>query len=218
MRNARICAVVTENDMQRAHDAESITDLFELRLDLIGNDWEEIAARLHKPWIAANRDLIHGGKWIGSEDDRIAELYKAVELGADLVDIEMGTEGLSDIAARIKEKTRCIISFHDWEGTPSLDTLASIVQQQIDADADICKVVTTARTFEDNITMLRLIKKFPWADIIAFAMGTEGLFSRILSPLAGGYLTYASLKQGGESAPGQIMLEEMHSIYGMIEQ
>lgn len=218
MHNARICAVVTEKDVEGAHEAERTADLFELRIDLIGSGWEDVAGRLHKPWIAANRDRVHGGKWQGNEEDRIDELFKAISLGAGLVDIELGAHGLAGIVAQVKEKARCIISFHDWEGTPSLSTLSDIVQQQIDAHADVCKLITTARTFDDNITMLKLIKKFPWADVIAFAMGNEGLFSRILSPLAGGYLTYASIKKGSESAPGQITLEEMHSIYRLIER
>jgi 3-dehydroquinate dehydratase type I len=218
MHNARICAVVTEKDAEIAHEAERTADLFELRIDLIGPGWEKVAARLHKPWIAANRDGVHGGKWQGSELDRIGELLKAISLGAGMADIELGTAGLEDIVALIKEKARCVISFHDWEGTPTLDTLSDIVQQQLDAHADICKVITTARTFNDNITMLKLIKKYPWADIISFAMGDEGLFSRILSPLAGGYLTYASIKKGGASAPGQITLDEMHNIYRLIQQ
>jgi 3-dehydroquinate dehydratase type I len=218
MHNARICAVVTEKDVEGAHSAERIADLFEIRIDLVGPGWEEVATHVHKPWIAANRDAVHGGKWRGSENDRIAELYRAVSRGADMADVEMGTEGLADIVARIKEKARCVISFHDWEGTPSLETLSDMVQQQLDAHADVCKVITTARTFGDNLTMLKLVKKYPWANIIAFAMGDEGLFSRILSPLAGGYLTYASIKKGSESAPGQITVEDMHTIYRLIEQ
>jgi 3-dehydroquinate dehydratase type I len=218
MHNARICAVVTETDVEGAHNTERIADLFEIRIDLTGPGWEQVATRLHKPWIAANRDKVHGGKWDGLEKDRLDALFQAISLGASMVDIEMGTGGMDDIVSRIKAKARCIVSFHDWEGTPSLDTLSDIVQQQLDAHADICKIITTARTFEDNITVLKLIKKYPWADIIAFAMGDDGLFSRILSPLAGGYLTYASLKKGSESAPGQITVEDMHSIYRMIGQ
>jgi 3-dehydroquinate dehydratase-1 len=66
--------------------------------------------------------------------------------------------------------------------------------------------------------MLQLIKKFPSADIISFAMGAEGLLSRVMCPLAGGYLTYASIKEGSGSAPGQITVADMHSLYRMIER
>jgi 3-dehydroquinate dehydratase I len=218
MHNARICAVIAENNIAAAHGAERLADLFEVRIDLVGKGWDEMAASLHKPWVATNRDLAHGGAWRGSENHRIDELLKAVKLGAQIVDIEMDAGGLADIVKSVKTNARCIVSFHDHEATPSIDTMADIVQKQLDAGADICKIVGTARSLEDNITMLSLIKRFPWADIISFAMGPDGLPSRILSPLAGGYLTYAALEKGKESAPGQLCLETMHGIYRLIQQ
>jgi 3-dehydroquinate dehydratase I len=218
MHNARICAVITDKDAVGAHAVEGIADLFEIRIDLVGKGWEKVAGKLHKPWIAANRDAAHGGKWRGSEEDRIAELFKAIELGANIIDVETDMAGIEDIVPRIKEKARCMISFHDWEGTPPFDYLEGIVRQQLNLHADLCKVISTARGLEDNITMLKLVKMFPWANIIAFAMGMEGLLSRIMCPLAGGYLTYASIKEGSGSAPGQITVEMMHSLYRMIEQ
>jgi 3-dehydroquinate dehydratase len=38
-----------------------------------------------------------------------------------------------------------------------------------------------------------------------------------MCPLAGGYMTYASLRTGAESAPGQITVETMYAIYRMIQ-
>ena len=218
MHNARICAVITDKDVESAHAVEHIVDLFEIRIDLVGKGWEKLPNKLHKPWIAANRDETHGGRWKGNEEDRIGELFKAIELGANIVDMETDAPGLGEFVSRIKEKAKCMISFHDWEGTPPLDYLEGLVHQQLSFHADICKVIATARTLDDNITMLSLIKKFPWANIISFAMGTEGLLSRIMCPLAGGYLTYAAVKEGGGSAPGQITVDTMHNIYRMIEQ
>jgi 3-dehydroquinate dehydratase type I len=97
--------------------------------------------------------------------------------------------------------------------TPSEDSLAKIIKRQIEAGADICKVVTTARKISDNTLLLGLIRQFPGANIVAFAMGEEGKISRILSPLAGGYFTYACLTGGKESAAGQIPVRELYRIY-----
>ena len=202
MRNIRICTVIIDGDMTGVHEAEKYSHFFEIRIDLIGEKWEKVATELHRPWIATCRDIKHNGKWRGNEKDRVAQLIKATTVGADAIDVEMDTEGLNELIPVIKSKAKCLISFHDWQGTPPLETLADILQRQLDAGADICKVVTTARAMDDNIILLKLIKKFPWADTIAFAMGPEGVISRVLSPLAGGYLTYASLMKGGESAPG----------------
>lgn len=217
MLRPRICAVITGKDTAAITAAGKIADLFEIRIDLVGKGWEKTAARLHKPWVATNRDIAHGGKWRRSEGDRVAELFKAAALGADIVDIETDAPGIEEIVPRIKEKARCMISFHDWEGTPPSNYLEGLVKQQLKLGADICKIITTARQIEDNLTMLRLIGKFPRADVVSFAMGQEGLASRIMCPLAGGYMTYASIKEGEGSAPGQITASAMREIYRMIK-
>ena len=99
---------------------------------------------------------------------------------------------------------------------PLLDTLKEIVESELAAGADICKVVTTTRKFEDNLTILQLISEFPAQRIVAFAMGDLGLTSRILCPLIGGDFTYASISEGKESAPGQITVKDLSQIYGML--
>jgi 3-dehydroquinate dehydratase type I len=66
----------------------------------------------------------------------------------------------------------------------------------------------------DNLKVLDLIPKAQERGIriIAFCMGRFGKISRIFSHLMGGYLTFASLEGGEESAPGQIPVEEMKRI------
>ena len=88
--------------------------------------------------------------------------------------------------------------------------------KQIAAGADICKVVTTARCFNDNLTVLKLANRFTIDNIVTFAMGEEGRLSRIMSPICGGYFTFASVTDGKESAAGQMPVEEINKIYGLI--
>ena len=116
-----------------------------------------------------------------------------------------------------KKRATCLLSFHDIEKTPPIDKLKNIIKRQLAAGADICKLVTTATNAEDNLTVLRLIPEFPQANIIAFAMGQLGLSSRILCPLAGGFLTYASIAKGTESAPGQLSVEELSELYRLVK-
>jgi len=146
----------------------------------------------------------------------VEELLKAVELGVDIIDIELATENLEEVVPRIKNRAECLLSFHDVIGTPSLDKLQTMVQRQLEAGADICKVVTTARRLEDNLTVLRLISDFPKARVVSFAMGPLGSASRILCPLIGGDFIYASIEKGKESAAGQLTVEELRIIYGMM--
>ncbi len=214
MRRIRICASVTENNYDIAAGIESFVDFYELRLDLIGNGWQEWVGKLNKPWIACNRLPEEGGKWSGTEAERTAKLYEAVELGARIVDIEMRTENLGDIIGRLKKKkVQCLISMHNIIETPDLDELKRIVHREVAKGADICKVATTAKRFEDNLTVLRLFPLFRGVKLVALTMGDVGVSSRVLSPMLGGYFTYASIMEGKESAPGQLTAAYLRSFY-----
>jgi 3-dehydroquinate dehydratase type I len=112
----------------------------------------------------------------------------------------------------------CLVSYHDIKETPSLDRLRQIVINQLAAGAGICKVVTTAQSFADNLAVLQLITNYSSAKIVSFAMGAAGQLSRVLCPLVGGYFTYASIKGGKESADGQITASELREIYRMLNR
>ncbi|MCD6452790.1 MAG: type I 3-dehydroquinate dehydratase [Dehalococcoidales bacterium] len=218
MKQPRICASIVNQDWTAIAQIEPLVELFEVRIDLIGNGWPEIARRLNKPWIACNRSVAEGGRGENNEAERIAEINQAIALGASIIDVEMRTENLKNIVALIKQRTRCLLSFHELHKTPSLIELTEIVQRQLDIGADICKVITTAQKFTDNLTTFKLIATFPQIKMVSFAMGPLGTTSRILCPLAGGYFTYASIASGQESAPGQITVGNLTKIYQLLEQ
>jgi 3-dehydroquinate dehydratase type I len=218
MKKPRICASIINRDLAAIREVEPLVELFEVRIDLIGDGWQKVARQLEKPWIACNRMAQEGGSWQDSEARRKEELLKAIQLGADIVDIELATTNLERVVSLIKKGAKCLLSFHELEKTPALDSLKRIVKKQLAAGADICKVVTTAQKFEDNVTILKLITEFPEARIVAFAMGSLGLPSRILSPLAGGDFTYAAIEKGCESAPGQIQVTELKKLYQVVSQ
>jgi 3-dehydroquinate dehydratase-1 len=213
MKKPRICVTILDSNLAAIKEIEPEVDMFEVRQDLVGPGWREVIKLLHKPWIACNRSPEEGGK--GSLDDRkrVEELLRAAEAGACIVDIELRTRDLADVVPLIKSRAQCLLSFHDMVKTPSYTTLAKIVESQIQAGADICKIVTTAQSLQDNLTHLKLIHQFPETEMIAFAMGEPGRISRILAPLAGGYLTYACMSAGRESAPGQIPVKELNELY-----
>ena len=209
------CAVITDNDMAAIKKASPLVDIFEVRIDLIGQDWREVVPALEKPWIATNRMAAEGGKWSGSEARRKAELVDACELGASMADIELASDNLESIVAMIKKRAKCLVSYHNFEITPGLDELKNIVEKMLAAGADACKVVATAGTFEDNITMLKLLRAYPQIRLTAFAMGDIGLPSRALGPLIGG-MVYTSLHKGNGSAPGQFTASEWRELYRLV--
>ncbi|MHB8103922.1 MAG: type I 3-dehydroquinate dehydratase [Dehalococcoidales bacterium] len=214
----RICVAIINDDPAVIDGVTPLVDLFEVRIDLIGKGWRKVAARLKKPWIACNRRADEGGKWSSKESLRIKELYNAVELGANIIDVELATPSLAEVVSEVKGKTECLVSYHNLKETPPLDRLRQIIINELATGAGICKVVTTARRFTDNLLVLQLITDFSSANIVSFAMGAGGQLSRILCPMVGGYFTYASVKAGRESAKGQVNVTDLREIYRMLDR
>ena len=216
MKRPRVCAVITSDEPEAIKESEPLVDLFEVRIDLVGDGWQELVKRINRPWIACNRRVDEGGRWRGDEAKRVEELLKAIESGADMIDIELRTKNLEEAVKKIKNRAKCLLSFHQLKRTPPLEEMKGIVRRQLEAGADICKVVTTAQRPEDNLTVLQLIGEATGIRRVSFAMGPLGLTSRVLCPLVGGDFTYASIDKGKESAPGQIAVRELRQIYEMM--
>jgi len=131
MSKVRLCASITSNDIPSVKMIEPIVDLFEVRIDLIGDSWTDVARQLKKPWIACNRMVEEGGKWEGNEARRIERLLQAIELGAKIVDIEYNAKNVENIIKLIKKRAECLLSFHDFQKTPSLDVMKQIVNKEL---------------------------------------------------------------------------------------
>jgi 3-dehydroquinate dehydratase I len=218
MSHADICAVLVTGDPAAAERVADLVELFEVRLDLIGAGWSDLVPHLKKPWIATNRPRREGGRGNDDETGRLESLFKALEAGAAMADIELGTANLARVTRRIKQKGRCIVSYHNFTATPLYPELAAILEAEKRAGADVCKVVTTAQSPADNFRLLQLLRDFPATPAVAFAMGECGTLSRILCPLVGGLFTYASVGPGAESAPGQLTAAELRNLYGMVQK
>jgi 3-dehydroquinate dehydratase-1 len=212
-----ICACITSlDDLNAALDVRELVSLYEVRIDLVGPDWPCVARALTLPWIACNRLASQGGRWHAGESERLGTLNRAIELGAEMVDIEVTAPGARDFVGSVKDKVRVIVSHHDFERTASEESLARVVELERAIGADICKVVSTASSIEDCVTVMRLVRRFKAEPVVAFAMGPLGIATRILCPLAGARFTYASLKTGRESAPGQLDVRALRALYAAI--
>lgn len=192
-------------------------DFIEVRLDQI-TEMErlaEIPSSTDIPLIATNRSVECGGRFRGSEEERINVLRKAARAGFNYVDIEVSTPDLKELTRELRSKgVKTIVSFHDFVGTPDYDELNKILEFQLESGAEICKIVTTAKKLEDNLILMNFLNQVSKkAKIICFAMGDLGKISRLLSPLFGGFFTIASLEKRGETAPGQLTIQELKTAY-----
>lgn len=210
-----ICIPIIANNLDDAlrdmKEASKVADIIEVRLDYLKKpDLKCILERRTKPVIITNRPVREGGTFEGSEEERISVLKLAIQLQADYVDIEHDSiQNIPGDTAR-RVPTKIIVSYHNFRETP--DNLISLYQRLRQSGADIVKMVTYANTITDNIKIYRLLRQ-AHGHMISFCMGECGMISRILYKKFGGYLTFASLRKGKESAPGQISIQDLLTIY-----
>ena len=87
------------------------------------------------------------------------------------------------------------------ESTP--DDLGGIFDELARTPADVIKAVFTAHDTADAWRVLEQLRRLAAErDVIALAMGEAGLVSRVLARKLGGFLTFASVAPGSESAAG----------------
>lgn len=217
-----IAAATTREALEKMERATADADLLELRADLMPEaDLGTLLAARRLPAIVTNRRRQEGGRFAGTEAQRLAVLLEAVRLGADYVDVEAATapEWKSRLRASLRgTATQLIVSWHDFTGTPGREELEEkLAACQADLPA-IVKLVTTATREADCLRLLELIpaalsKRQP---IAAFCMGQAGKISRIMAPLLGSTISYASLGEGDASAPGQLTVAEMREIFRIL--
>lgn len=211
-----IFAETTDQALEKIGRAEAWADILEIRLDLMESfDLPKMLRTSRKPVLVTYRSEREGGKGGAAPEVLAGYLLTAIEEGAELVDVELGLQ--SKWRQRILDargKSGIVISTHINDGTPSRNDLERILMDSMATGAEITKIVTRAETWGDNLRVLELIPKARdmGTQIIALCMGPMGRISRVFSLLLGGYLTFASLEEGQESATGQIPVAEMKSL------
>jgi 3-dehydroquinate dehydratase-1 len=154
-----------------------------------------------------------------SEKERQELLITAVEAGADYVDIEMEAEAdfkEAVIDACRKKDCKVIISYHNYEKTPSKKDLDAIIARCYAEGADITKIACQVNSEADAARILSLYDydkdEKEEKKIVAIGMGEMGKIIRLAAPLLGAPFTYAALSEGKETAPGQLDKETMEEI------
>ena len=243
-----ICTVIHNRTFEQTLQVLEHCEMAEIRLDSCRLSSREIAECFSSdvPLIATCRVAEVMKNEPSLQDDsmtaasreikaaQIAErrLCQAIEAGARYVDVEI--EAPKQMSKRVRNVahengTVFIRSYHDFEGTPSLDMLRTLVVKCHYHGADMVKVATTARSADD---VDRVLSLYGWcrdmlgtdmADLadgglVAFCMGEIGRASRLECLRHGAPFTYAALDEdvaGGSVAPGQWPALEMASaIYG----
>ncbi|MGA3260672.1 MAG: shikimate dehydrogenase [Bryobacteraceae bacterium] len=219
----RICIALGLPDVPSllAHarrEAESGETFLEFRLDFLDQPIEGATAirgfldKFPDTLILATcRRHQNHGKFNGSIEDQMAVLDEAVRCGAQAVDVEIeSAEAAQERLHQFRGRAQVIVSYHNFEATPALDT---VVARMMRVTADGYKIVTTARKPSDNIRVLAAARALPKHRMVVLAMGELGFPTRVLSPVFGGAFTYAAPLVAESTAAGQVSGHYLRHLY-----
>lgn len=190
-------------------------DAVEVRFDAApGVHPESVGASLGTgfPLIAACRASHDGGKFQGSEEERIGVLERAARTGRFGLDVEWGT--LAETLLRDHPDWVRVLSYHDHEATPPglLEKVRAMLA--VTRPGQIVKLVTTARSPLDLLKVRDLLRDARASSrFAAFAMGEFGRPSRILSSAWGSAAVWAAADASSPGAPAQIELSSLLGLY-----
>jgi 3-dehydroquinate dehydratase / shikimate dehydrogenase len=208
-----ICVVIgrTRHKMLQIEIQEAAkrgAQMIELRLDFLAKapDFKRMLAAKPCEMVATVRRPVDGGRWPGTEDERLLLLRQAIVGGFDWIDLE------TDVAEKIRryKDVKRIVSYHNLREVPH--DLETIHARMCDQDADVVKIAVTAHSILDNLRVLKLIRgaKKP---TVAFCMGDVGWPSRLLGARQGAPFTYAAFNRERGIAPGILSYEDLKKIY-----
>lgn len=220
-------AVIGSDANQMAEKAESLVrdnSFIELRLDYLSKPalvFPRIKRLLDSHpglmLISTCRRVASGGKFRGSMASQLDVLSKAAAAGCQMLDVEVQTADKirPEQLQKLRSRAALILSFHDFRATKKLD---EILERMLAHPADFYKIVTTATTLSDNVSLIKfLAREGDRHSLVSMCMGEQGIISRVLGVRAGSVFTFAAASAGEETAPGQVTGQELRSVY-RIEQ
>lgn len=217
---SRLCVPIFVHNLEQARRdiaraIEAGADLIELRLDHVDDVSVAVALQDGFPqttFILTKRAERQGGDSEQPDAERLPWLLHARGERSNWVDIEADSEPavLRYAFAEQGADRRTILSQHDFKTRPADLTKKFVAMQQ--SPASIAKVAWQARSIRDNIEAFELMLAGP-KPAIAICMGEAGQLSRILAQKFGAFLSFASLDDTSATAPGQVRITDLKSIY-----
>jgi 3-dehydroquinate dehydratase / shikimate dehydrogenase len=226
-RIGKLCVAITGSSPQemidKATEVLKETTFLEFRLDYLAKPANALpplkrflAENGAATAIATCRLKENGGRFDGSKASALDILLKAASSGFQLVDIEL--ESIEKLPKATMSQLHAagaavIISHHDFHATKDLDAIYKRIRPFA---SDFIKVVPTARSLSDNLTLLRFLERVEDesnSTVVGICMGDPGIISRVLGLRAGSAFTFAAANEGEETAPGQIAARTLLETY-----
>jgi 3-dehydroquinate dehydratase/shikimate dehydrogenase len=187
-------------------------DLIELRLDCLAEipeNLSELTRTLSRPLILTFRPSEQGGHRKSTREER-RRFWSSNALHGESIWWDIEGDLVHDLAP---DWSRVIASHHDFSGVP--DDLEQIYERLARTPAAVLKIAVHANDILDCIPVFQLLDRArrEGREIIAIAMGNAGIATRVLGPARGAFLTYGALDDEGATAPGQINVRTLRTLY-----
>jgi 3-dehydroquinate dehydratase type I len=209
-----ICVSIGSGSPSEAKKTLQKSGFIELRADLL--DWK---TEDYKDVISAGHKTIftcRPGKY--SDGERLELFGLAASSGAVYLDVEIDSdESFLDEVREMSAhySTELIVSYHNYEMTPSVEVLQAVLSECYQKSADVAKIACRVYSHADAARLLSLY------DIsgrkVVLGMGKAGKITRIAATFLGAEFTFASSGDGEATAEGQINYEEMREIIRKIQ-
>lgn len=204
----------------------NIYDFFEVWLDYVKDLDEAFIKNLVNKF---KNKLIVVFRRKDSEEMRLAfderiRIISLLENSGSLLDLDITIQKNElDLIRKKHLKIATIVSYHDYQKTPSDEKLQEILDTMNIYNPTIFKIATKCNSPKDALRLLGLLlamkgtffptgKKEKDVRCIVLGIGEQGVITRIFGTLWGNEMTFAPIKKTGQSAPGQLTKRQMENI------
>lgn len=208
----RVCESFFAEDLSSALMAiEKIKSLGELRFDLSNLHTDDIKTIKEK----TDHKLIftcRGGQF--SEEININAYRAAIESNYDYIDIDLQHDGtlLPSLHSALSQSScQLILSYHNYDETPSVEILDKIISNMASSKADLIKVATLLHHKSDMDILIQAQNSHQ--NTICLGMGEWATESRIQSILNGGAFTFVAYDLSKSTAKGQLDYNGFQNAY-----
>jgi 3-dehydroquinate dehydratase/shikimate dehydrogenase len=205
-----ICIVINgpsyEEARKQINQALDDADLIELRLDNFASiDFDELKSLRSSftiPMIFTLRSREQGGNYRQSEKSRLTTIRQLIALKPEYLDLEylIDPQFIKEILLQYPT-IKIILSYHNFVETPC--DLEGLYKGMQAIPAHFYKIAVMANNSLDAMRLLCWAKQKE-GNVVTISMGPHGQISRILAPIIKCPITYATLGENQESAPGQL--------------
>ena len=221
--------IINQLNMLKEHDPDIIEWRADFFIEL--NDKErvlEVISNIKKqtdsPVLFTIRAMHEGGEEIPLHDSEKTELISDVckHSSIDFIDYETSNDiqHLTEVKeAAEKYEKPLILSYHNFQYTPSKEVLKEKAQFAVEYGADLVKIAVMPENKEDVYHLLEVTREMNeqlTVPIITMSMGEIGALSRVIGWTFGSVLTFGVGVEA--SAPGQVPVKALrHTIQSMKE-